>query len=401
MKYVESIRGLRKFLAQYWQAAFALIIIGSVGVVSLLTSHAGTPTAQIEVENGTVAGNAATISDISASADTAVRFNAPNTYRLPFIHPYAQDSPYNTPLAVTATYESANDEKSAWINAKSTSGTINSVYWSVNMAQAKVTDPLVTVTHKSTGAVLAANIRVPADFQPPQATGTLTPDANSVIVQSDGYTAYEFYKFEKFSDTDWRATRVVKQDLRAGGITSGIRACGNSLANGLIRATEATAGSIPHALAISIPETGLKLTPLATDGQVSSNGKAVWPCNTQDTQVPGQLEYSGPIPMGTLFALPQSFNVSSLGLSGSALAVAKAAQQYGVFVTDRSSSIALYAEPTTASSDVTAIKAAWKQIIPQLRRVTNETSTNVGGGTGSVQRLAPLAPPFDPSIPGL
>ncbi|MGV9001920.1 MAG: hypothetical protein ACOH18_03100 [Candidatus Saccharimonadaceae bacterium] len=323
-------------------------------------------------------------------------------YRMPFDQPYAADAPHNVPIATTATYEAASDTKTQWLRTRGTSGTINYTSWSINIGQASVSDPLATITNKTTGAVLVANVRIPAGFQPPLGSGSYTPDAASVIVDPNGYTAYELYKFEKFSDTDWRATRLIIQDLRASGITSGVRASGMSLALGLIRKKELQDGAIHHALAFSMPESGLKLTPTSADGELSPNGKAVWPANQQDTQVPGSLEYIGPIPMGSYFAIPSAVNVETMGLSGAALYVTRAAQQYGVYVSDRSSSIAIYTEPSTLSADATAMRTAWRDVImPNLRRVTNNTSSTIGGGVPGATRIGPDAAPFDPSIPAM
>lgn len=377
--------------------------MGSVGTAIFMSSKAATVATKYEAETSVLSGGATQVNDTNASGGKAVKF-IPTSYRLPYVQPFAQDAPFNMPIASTATYEASTDEKTAWISSRGASGTINYTYWSIAIAQAATSDPLVTVKSTIDGSVLASGIRIPASFQPPGCVAPCSPDGNSVIVQPDGYTAYEFYKLSKASDTEWLAKVRYQQDMRGSGITQGVRAAGISTANGLIRKTEITNGIVPHALAISIPEAGLKLAPTATDGQVSGNGKAVWPARLQDNQIVGVLEYSGPIPMGTLFAIPPSVNVETLGLSGAGLYVARAAQRYGVYITDRSSSIALYAESTTSHTDATSIKNAWQlQILPRLRRVTNNTSTNVGGGSLSplTARLTSLAIPFDPSIPSL
>lgn len=377
--------------------------VGSIGAAIFISSKAATVATKYETETSTLSGGATQVNDTNASGGKAVKF-IPTSYRLPFAQPFAQDAAFNMPIATTATYEASTDEKTAWISSRGASGTMNYDYWSIGIAQATTSDPTVIVKSTVDGSTLASGIRIPANFQPPTCVAPCSPDGNSLIVQPDGYTGYEFYKLSKVSDVEWRAKVRYQQDLRGSGITQGVRAAGISTVNGLIRKAEITSGNIPHALAVSIPETGLKLAPTAADGQVSSNGKAVWPARLQDTQIVNVLEYSGPIPMGTLFAIPASVNVETLGLSGPGLYVARAAQRYGVYITDRSSSIALYADPTTSYTEADSIKAAWKsQILPRLRRVTNNTSTNVGGGPLSplTARLTSLASPFDPSIPSL
>lgn len=323
-------------------------------------------------------------------------------YRMPFDQPFAANNPYNTPIATTATYEAATATQTNWLRTRGTQGTVNHTSWSVNMALASNSDPLVNIRNRTTGNIVITGIRVPADFVPPAGSSGYTADANSVIVQPDGYTAHDFFKFAKVNDNEWLTSRPVAQDLRGSGIASGVRALGNSLANGLIRKKEIDEGVIPHALAISLPEAGLKLNPTSADGQLSPNGKAVWPGNQQDTQVPGQLEYVGPIPMGALFAIPAAVNVETLGLTGAGLIAARAAQQYGVYVTDRSGSIALYLEPANSTTSAASIRSAWREVImPNLRRVTNNTSSTIGGGAPGAPRIGPEARPFDPSIPEL
>lgn len=374
--------------------------VDALDLSTLLTSW-GTGTATSDI-NGDGVVNIFDLSMLLSKWGTVVAV----TYRMPFAHPFAQSAPFNTALATTATYESATDEKtSALINALADRGiksTINYNAWSIAIGQASASDPIVTIK-KSDGTVLLSGktVRVPVNFVPPGCGSgcTITPDGNSMVVQPDGYTAYEFYRFKKISDTQWEASVAYDIDLRSSGIIKGVRAAGFSMANGLIRTPEITARKIPHAIAASIPKELLKLTPVSADGQVINN-VAVWPARSQDNQL--YVPYSGVIPMGTLYAIPPSVDLNSLGLTAAGLAVARAMQQYGLYVADQSSTIAMYGEANMSSTDATNIKNDFAtHLLPRLRRVTNNTSTNVGGGSSTAQRLASPASPFDPSIPAL
>ncbi|TAH34091.1 hypothetical protein EYC59_03785 [Candidatus Saccharibacteria bacterium] len=60
--------------------AFSVFAVASVfgitGLIKTLLSHAATPTASLQLENGTRTGNANTVSDASASGSTAVKFSS-------------------------------------------------------------------------------------------------------------------------------------------------------------------------------------------------------------------------------------------------------------------------------------------------------------------------------------
>lgn len=56
-----------------------VIVIGAVGTYLVVSSHAATPTASLETENGTLSGSVATFSDASASGGQAVQFGNTGT----------------------------------------------------------------------------------------------------------------------------------------------------------------------------------------------------------------------------------------------------------------------------------------------------------------------------------
>ena len=154
----------------------------------------------------------------------------------------------------------------------------------------------------------------------------------------------------------------------------GSRASGVSFFAGLIRTQELKKLSINHTLALGISDAQLKSGP-------------VWPARTQDSN--GTTAYSGTIPMGTLFAIPSTVDISKLALSPEGKALAKALQNYGAHVLIRSGTQALYCEHTCDPTQAANLVKDWRTLSPLLRAVTNNTATNVaGGGT----RLAPALP---------
>ena len=272
---------------------------------------------------------------------------APSGARPLAIYPFSATSPANRSIPASATFDSANGTMSS--DLRSSGGTnVNSQSWSFAFYTATDADPVVQVRDPGSGSV-QATIHLPAD-----ATTTSGSDAHMGVVQPDGYTAYEFYKMTK-SGSGWTSPYVVRTDLRGDGLGGGTRASGTSIFWGVIRSQELQQASIRHSLLLGIPSSALK------SGQV-------WPARLQDSFA---SRYSGSIPMGTLFAIPPSVDVTSLGLDREGLALAHALQQYGAYVMIQSSSTALYAEKSADPAQVSALKGPWQKLRPLLQAVTN------------------------------
>src|SRR4029079_10460922 len=119
------------------------------------------------------------------------------------------------------------------------------------------------------------------------------------------------------------------------------------------------------------------------------------PATEQDYDSPSG--YSGTIPMGQLFTIPKSVNVDALGLSPSARAIAKAIQDYGAYVTDRTgpTTVALYADPSVSAAwiaDVAGPNWSGSQLTTirkSLVAVTNNGPANIGGGGSRPLAVAP------------
>jgi hypothetical protein len=150
---------------------------------------------------------------------------------------------------------------------------------------------------------------------------------------------------------------------------------------GLIRKGEIKSGRIPHALAALGPASLLKT-------------EAAWPAFAFDRNA----GYSGSLPMGALLAIPPNIDVRSLGLSPQGTTIARAAQDYGVYLVDRGGSglqfLAELGDPEI-HWEGTATTTPWWQdleiIKNALQQVVNNSAATPGGG--GVPRV-PLAPPF-------
>jgi hypothetical protein len=117
----------------------------------------------------------------------------------------------------------------------------------------------------------------------------------------------------------------------------------------------------------------------------------VWPATQQDGD--HATSYTGEVPMGTLFAIPSSVDITRLGLSTTqGLALAQALQNYGAYVVDRAGSNVLYCELSCDATAYEALRVAWRTLMPQVRAVTNNTEATPGGGGTPRVPLSPEAP---------
>ena len=95
----------------------------------------------------------------------------------------------------------------------------------------------------------------------------------------------------------------------------------------------------------------------------------VFPARSQDAD--GATAYTGQVPMGTLLALPASFDIASLPLSPEGLALAKALKNYGAYVVDRSGTASLYCEVDCDATATGRMTTDWKLLFPSMRVVAN------------------------------
>jgi hypothetical protein len=246
-------------------------------------------------------------------------------------------------------------------------GSLNARSWSHPIYQATASDPMRTGTsHAGTW-----QFRVPTD-----AVAALPTDGDRHIHVIDPTKQYvdECWVAVKQASGNWWCEYHVRNNLRGPGVgENGVRAYGGSAIGGLIRLSEAQANEIRHALAFAMPRAKMAHGP-------------VWPAITED----GGATYGGALHMGQLVAIPRTVNLSSLGLSPGGMMLARALRDYGAYLVDASSNFAFFAEPT-AEHLLAGARADIGKIREQLRVVTNNSATSVGGGGTPI---APLAPGF-------
>lgn len=273
------------------------------------------------------------------------------------VYPFASTSVWNTPIGSRAVFDSATSARTRVLN-NGTKPVVNRDSWSVSVSHAGSSDARATLEAVRNKTSYSAHI-------PSATVATAGDDKHVTVVQPDRLLAYDTFKMEKQSSTRWSAQVAFPVDLRGSGIGQGTRAAGVPAMAGLIRGPELQQRSIRHALAMAIP------------GDMLKSGY-VWPASAQDSDAASS--YTGAIPMGTLFALPPSVDVDKLGLSPEGAALAHALQDYGAYVVDRAGTVALYCELACDDQGYERVREAWRVLHPQLRAVTNSSSTSVGGG---------------------
>jgi hypothetical protein len=281
--------------------------------------------------------------------------------------PFASTSPWNMPIGSLARYESATSTRTANLLDGRSSPWVNAGQYSHPIVRASATDPMATFRRAGHADV---QYRVPSSARP--ASGT---DAHLHVVDPSGRWVDESW-LTRGANPSWTTGYHVRTDLHGPGVgQGGVRAYGGSAIGGLIRQWELDAGRIRHALALAI------------DGFQLAQG-AVWPATSQDGNA--STSYSGRNPMGTLAAIPPSVDVTRLGLSPTGLVVARALQDYGAYVVDRSSAFTFFAEPSAEGTPALAeLRRDIGTLRSQLRVVTNNTPLTVGGGGVLRQPLAP------------
>lgn len=300
-----------------------------------------------------------------------------------FNHPFDEMSPWNVPLSTSATYEAATDTKTAAFLA-GPAGQVNRGTYSIPVYLATMSDPLATITNTANGTTYSYRI-------PTTAVAASGLDGHCTIVQPDGVTIVEIFKFVRVSNTQVETSHPVETTLITGkGVDKGTLASNTSSIAGLIRTWEVAAvlaGTLAyfqHAVQMMTDE-----TVLGPPGPNGTAGSFIYPANARDS-----FTYSGVVPMGTRLAIAPSVDLTTLGLTTLGLAFGKTLQNYGCFIIDRSQYTATRVEPGASGLTETDMKTDYQtKLKPLLRVVTGTTASSPGAGPAPyrVALAAPLA----------
>ncbi len=257
--------------------------------------------------------------------------------------PFYQKLPVSTPAAADsgALVTSLTDQAHKFYGTPTTPNiTINTDKFSAPLYVAHSSDPTYNVTawncQSQTASVAVylndqlKNVRIPADAQPdPSSDGSMSiynPDSNELV---------ELWQARK-SGGKWQACWGGKisdasESLGVFNGTFGVSAGGLAMWGTTIREQELKDGHINHVISLAIPHT--------------KKGSFSWPAVRTDGWVNGEE-----LSIGQMLRLPASLNIDSMKLSPVAKTIAKAAQEYGIMITDTSGAVSFTAENPIALS---------------------------------------------------
>jgi hypothetical protein len=285
------------------------------------------------------------------------------------VWPFASTSPWNVAIGSGAAFGGTSEGRTASLQSVAHSY-INASAYSVPVFVAGPSDPWSTLDSPGD----SVDLRVPAAAE--QDSGS---DGSLVIIDPSHTIADEMWVASRSGSSSWYARFHKRSNLRGPGVTEdGARASGFSLLGGLIRRWDVEQGAIRHALVMAVPS------------EVARQGY-VWPATREDGYA---SQYGGNIPLGSLFAIPPGVDIGRLGLSPAGLMLAKALQDYGVYVGDTTApgtarNVALYAEPTADDlPQLEAMRNDLDTLHRQLRAVVNSGPQTIGGGGTPRQPLA-------------
>jgi len=352
--------------------------------------------------------------------------------RDPFLQPFASNSPWNTPIGSGAQYEEIpnittcsaginyNDRCTTGIYRATASAPQATLYiykgnvWGLLAHNKKLTDPATGVSYtvntvgndpaaeallrsgsQSTDLTPAnfysTSLRSPPNprtwpaglrslqtgwtnsiFVPANAVPSPDLDAHIAILQPSGLFL-ECYNAIVCANGDIVCAIAGFSDPTSDGtgVQNGRTASLIPNYAGKIRQGEMDSSHIPHALCALTP--AKTLTP-----------QCVWPASAFDMND----GYTGTVPMGSLLAIPPSVDINTLGLSPKGLAIARAAQDYGIYLTDRGGGgVTILAE--LGCKGLHGLDPDITVIIHHLMRITNNRPDNIGGGGTPRASLAP------------
>lgn len=249
--------------------------------------------------------------------------------------PFGPKSIWNDRLGRRARLSPLSD---AYVDRLSTSvdsygAWVNTTEWSTPVYTVRKKQPTVSVAlDQPSGWNQELRQALAAVPIPPDARPASDSDAHLVVWQPSTDTMWELWGARQAAD-GWHTRyggRIIGASKDPGYFPTapgwGATATGLPLLGGLVRVSELRAGVIPHALALEIPE------PRAD--------WYAWPAQRTD----GTSSDPRAIPEGTRFRIDPSLKLSKLEMSPFARTLARAAQQYGIYVTDRAGAVAFTAE---------------------------------------------------------
>jgi hypothetical protein len=326
--------------------------------------------------------------------------------------PFSSDSPWNHPIGSGAIYQTVSNidtlfpcinYDNRWTSAlyfANTSDRVGNLYFS-NNTWGLLNQGMPNVGNPADVEVSLRASAFPAPLYPANQYSTVAPGSSDPIWPTDYHKATDSYYERSFHipegarpspDADglisihqpngwvldaYAAIVLANGDIvcmmasfvdskgKGTGWSNGRRASMLPSFAGVIRQGELSSGDIKHALACLASPTLLR-------------EEARWPAFSFDMRA----GYSGSLPMGALLAIPPDTNIERLSLTAKGKVLARALQDYGMYIVDRCGSGGLI-----VLADLNATDIRWQgsdgdlQIIRRyLRWVSNNSETSPGGG---------------------
>ena len=300
--------------------------------------------------------------------------------RDPAFWPFAARSPWNHPIGSGAVFVDVN---SPGLNLANGAG----------LFSAKRRPVVLATTSDPRRRILAANVPEPfIGIRIP-----IEPSATSfdrfVLIDEDHRFAYEMTRVRRVEGGDLAAQRCLEVDLRSDGVPPFHRGSAISAISylaGMLRQSELDRG-IAHALSGCVPQTALTRTGPEDPAFV---WPALLPPNIGQWGRPWleSLAKTGNLRLGALLAIPGSVDITKIGLgnSGPGFELARALQDYGVYVTgtfedggagpEITQRLIINAEPGLTDKLPADVNAALTLVAPYLKIVINNGPQSIGGG---------------------
>ncbi|MFT3886591.1 MAG: LamG domain-containing protein [Arachnia sp.] len=217
---------------------------------------------------------------------------------------------------------------------------INTDKYSTPLYVARNSDPVYDITAwhcQSSSASYAVylnaqlkNVHIPKDLQPDPST-----DGSVAIYNPDSKELVELWRVRK-NGSKWEACwggKITETNKSLGVFsgTFGASASGMAKWATTIREQELLNGRIDHVVGLAIPHT--------------KKGSISWPAVRTDGWSTGNE-----LSIGQMLRLPANLDIDAMKLSPAAKTIAKAAQEYGIIITDTSGAVSFAAENPIALS---------------------------------------------------
>ncbi len=244
--------------------------------------------------------------------------------------PFSDDSPWNVPIGSNPAIDPNSDAMIASLEASANGGGfwINLEEWTIPVYHADDDTPVYDVPCDNDwevcGPSFGSDVPIPYGAMPDPSS-----DGHMAVVDLSRDLSWDMFRARQY-DWAWVVEWGYLFDLTSDGVhPDGIgsaRAAGFPLLAGLVRMEEIQRGYINHALVMAY--------------ETPRSGVYVYPAST----VYGASGDENSIPMGGRLQLDPTIDVEALELSDAAKVIARALQEYGVYLGDYAGSLVLYGE---------------------------------------------------------